>query len=124
MRLSSGNYVIVWLVLLQHHPHCFHVVAGIAPVALCVGVAEHKLFFNTKLDACCSVGDFASDKFEATTRAFVIEQNSGRSVKPVALAIVHGDVVTKHLRNAVRRTRVEGGEFGLGHFAYLAKHFG
>ena len=41
--LAGGDDVVVGLVLLQHQPHRLHVVAGIAPVALGVEVAEHDL---------------------------------------------------------------------------------
>src|SRR4051812_12991524 len=34
MRLAGGDYIIIRLLGLHHHPHCFHVIAGVTPVPL------------------------------------------------------------------------------------------
>ena len=51
VRLAGGDDVVVGLVLLQHQPHRPHVVAGEAPVALRVEVAEAQLLVEPELDA-------------------------------------------------------------------------
>ncbi len=43
VRLAGGDDVVVRLVLLEHQPHRLDVVAGVAPVALRVEVAEVEL---------------------------------------------------------------------------------
>lgn len=42
---ACGHHKVVWLFLLQHHPHHFDVVARMAPVALGVQVTQHDLRF-------------------------------------------------------------------------------
>ena len=49
--LAGGDHVVVGLVLLQHQPHGLDVVAGEAPVALGVEVAEPQLVGQAELDA-------------------------------------------------------------------------
>ena len=53
----------------------------------------------------------------------MVEQNARAGIHAVALAIVHSDVVAEHLCAAIRRTRVERGEFCLRYFTYFAEHF-
>jgi hypothetical protein len=43
MGFAGGEDVIVGLRQLQHQPHAFHIVAGTAPVALGVEIAEKEL---------------------------------------------------------------------------------
>ena len=50
MLLTGRQHVIVWLRLLQHEPHAFHVVAGMAPIAPRGQIAEVELFLQAKLD--------------------------------------------------------------------------
>ena len=49
--LAGGDHVVVGLVLLEHQPHGLDVVAGEAPVALGVEVAEAQLVGQAELDA-------------------------------------------------------------------------
>ena len=49
--LAGGDDVVVRLVLLQHPPHGLDVVAGEAPVALRVEVAQVELVLQPDLDA-------------------------------------------------------------------------
>ena len=64
------------LVLLQHQPHGLDVVAGEAPVALGVEVAEAQLGVEAELDAGHAVGDLAGDELEAAAGALVVEQDA------------------------------------------------
>ena len=72
----GGDDVVVGLVLLQHQPHRLHVVAGVAPVALGVEVAEHELVLQAELDPRHRVGDLAGDELEPAARALVVEQDA------------------------------------------------
>jgi hypothetical protein len=76
VRFACRDDVIIWLILLQHHPHCTHVVTCVTPVTLCIKVAHDQFFFNTQLDASSSVGNLASHELKSTTWAFMIEQNA------------------------------------------------
>ena len=40
---AGGDHIVVGLVLLQHQPHRFDIVAGVSPVALGVDVAQPQL---------------------------------------------------------------------------------
>ena len=76
MRDSRGDDVIVGRVLLQHQPHRVHVVAGKAPVAAGVAIAEFQRIADPELDAGHAVGDLAGDELDAAPRRFVIEENA------------------------------------------------
>ena len=52
----------------------------------------------------------------------VVEEDPRRRVHSVRLAVVDGHVVAEHLRDAVRRARMERRELGLGRLADLAEH--
>ena len=120
--LAGGDDVVVGLVLLQHQPHRLDVVAGVAPVALGVEVAEHDLVLQPELDAGDRVGDLAGHELEPAARALVVEEDAAAGVQPVALAVVDDDVVPEHLGAAVRRPRVERRALGLRRLADLAEH--
>ena len=69
MRLAGGQHVVVRLVLLQDAPHALDVVAGMAPVALGVEVAEVELVLQAELDRGDRAGDLARDEGLAADRA-------------------------------------------------------
>src|ERR1035437_700528 len=76
--LTGADDVVVGLVLLQHAPHRVDVVAGEAPVAVRMQVAEPQFARAAELDARDSVGDFARHELEAAARALVIDRKSTR----------------------------------------------
>ena len=76
VRLARRDHVVVGLVLLEHEPHRRHVVAGVAPVARGVEVAERDLVLQAELDARDRVGDLAGDELEPAARAFVVEEDA------------------------------------------------
>ena len=78
MGLAGGDHEVLGLVLLQHEPHRLDVVAGEAPVALRVEVAEPQLVREAELDARRRVGDLAGDELQAAPRRFVVEEDPGR----------------------------------------------
>src|SRR5258706_276499 len=61
---------------LQHPPHRVDVVAGVAPVALRVQVAEPELLREPQFDPGHAVGDLAADELDPAARRLVIEQNA------------------------------------------------
>ncbi len=82
MTKSSG------LILLQHQPLHLDVVAGMAPVAQRVEVAEVKAILQSELDARQRAGDLAGDEGFAAHRRFVVEQDAVAGIDAVGLAVV------------------------------------
>ena len=117
VRLAGRDHVVVRLVLLQHQPHRAHVVAGEAPVALRVEVAEAKLGGRAELDARHAVGDLARHELQAAPRRLVVEEDARDGEHVVALAVVHRDEVAVGLGDAVRAARVERRLLALRHLA-------
>ena len=76
VRLAGGDHVVVGLVLLEHQPHGLDVVAGEAPVALGVEVAEAQLVARPSLIWATRVADLAGDELEAAARALVVEEDA------------------------------------------------
>ncbi len=122
VRGSGGDDEVVGLVLLQHHPHRLDVVAGVAPVALGVEGAHHELVLQSELDAGRRVGHLAGHELDAAPRTLVVEQDPAARVQPVALAVVHGDVVAEHLGAAIRTAGMKWCLLGLRRLAHLAEH--
>ena len=120
--VSGRDHVVVGLVLLQHQPHRAHVVAGEAPVALRVEVAQAQLAREPELDARHAVGDLARHELEAAPRRLVVEEDAADRVHAVALAVVDRDPVAVGLRDAVGAARVERRLLGLRHLLHLAEH--
>jgi hypothetical protein len=122
MTDASGDDVVIRLVLLQHQPHRAHVVAGIAPVALRVEIAERQMIGQTELDPRHAIGHFARHELQPAAWRLVVEQDAGDREHVVAFAVVHRDVVAEHLRHAVRAARIERRQLGLRHLAYAPVH--
>ena len=76
VRLASRDHIVVGLVLLQHQPHGFDVVLGIAPVALGVEVAEGEFLLEAELDRCCARGSPCGSRTPVPAAAFVVEEDS------------------------------------------------
>ena len=122
VRFTGGDYVVVWLLLLQHQPHRFYVLPGMAPIALGVQVAEAQFLRLPGKNPRDSGSDFPGDEFEPAARRFVIEQDPCRSVKPVRLTMIPGQVETRHLTNAISGSGVKRRILGLQNLADLAEH--
>src|SRR5262249_41649772 len=76
MAVASRQHVIVWLWLLHDHPHALNVVAGMAPVAPRIEIANEELFLQPDLDCGDGAGKFSRNESLTTDRTFVVEQNS------------------------------------------------
>ena len=63
---AGGNHEVLRLVVLEDEPHALYVVAGIAPVAERVEVAQVEAVLQTLADAGCGKGDLAGDEGLAT----------------------------------------------------------
>lgn len=106
MLLAGGDDDVVRLVLLQHQVHGLDVVAGVAPVAERVEVAEVEVPFEPEQDARHRTPDLARDKGFAAHRALVVENDAVARVYAVGLAVVHGDPAGIGLGGAVGAARL------------------
>src|SRR5580700_8606709 len=93
MRFACRQHKIVGIVLLHDPPHAFDIVAGMAPIALGIEVAEEQRRLLAELDGRHRAGDLARHEGLAADRAFVIEQDAVRGMHAVGFAIIHGDPV-------------------------------
>ena len=50
MCLTGGNNIVIGVILLEHEPHGFDILLGVAPVALGVEVAEVEVFLFAEFD--------------------------------------------------------------------------
>ena len=112
--LSGSKDVVIGLVLLKHAPHTLDVVAGMAPIALGVDVAEVEALVNALVNAGDGGGDLTGDEGLATAGTLVVEEDTVGKVHAVGLAVVHEDPEGVLLGDGVGRTGVEGGGLGLG----------
>mmetsp|Transcript_10309 Transcript_10309/g.32597 ORF Transcript_10309/g.32597 Transcript_10309/m.32597 type:complete len:337 (-) Transcript_10309:231-1241(-) len=117
---SRRHDVVVRLVLLHHHPHHLDVVAGVAPVALCVNVAHVQCLLQPLVDPGHGASDLSGDEGGTAPRGLVVEQDPVARVHPVRLAVVDHDPVRVQLGRGVRRARVEGRRLALGHLLHEA----
>src|SRR5262245_62894095 len=81
VRLAGREHEVLGLVLLEHPPHPVDVLAGEAPVALAVEVAELEIGGEPELDAGDAVRDLPGHELEAAPRRLVVEQDPGDRVE-------------------------------------------
>ena len=97
----GGDDEVFRLVLLEHEPLHFHVIAGMAPVAQGVQVAEVEAVLQAEGDAGDGAGDLAGDEGFAAQRGFVVEEDAVAGVDAVGLAVVDGDPEGVHFGHGV-----------------------
>lgn len=124
VTLASGEHVVVGLVLLEDAPHALHVVAGVAPVADGVEVAEVEAVVYAHLDADDGARNLPGDEGVAAARGLVVKEDAVGDVHVVGLAVVDHDPVGVLLGDAVGRAGIEGRELALGDLAHLAEELG
>ena len=119
---AGGDHVVLRLVLLQHPPHGVDVVAGEAPVAARVEVAQGERVGHAQLDAGHAVGDLARDELQAAPRRLVVEEDPRAGEEVVRLAVVDRDEVAVDLGHSVGAARVEGRALVLRRLEHAAEH--
>jgi hypothetical protein len=124
VALPGRQDVVVGFRALQHPPHALDIVAGMAPVAHRVEVAEVEPILAAGRDRGDAAGDLAGDEGLAAARALVVEEDSVAGEEAVALAVVDGDPVGVELGDAVGAARVEGGRLALRSLDHLAEELG
>ena len=107
VRLAGRQHVVVRRVLLQDPPHALDVVAGMAPVAPGIEVAEVQPLLQPERDRRDRARDLAGDEGLAAQRALVVEQDAVRGVIAVGLAVVDRDPVRVELGDRIGAARVE-----------------
>ena len=122
--LSSGEDVVIRLILLEHAPHALDVVAGVAPITLGVDVAEVEALVNSLVDAGDGGGNLARDEGTATAGTLVVKEDAVGNVHAVGLTIVDKDPEGVLLGNGVGRAGVEGGGLGLRDLLNLSVKLG
>ncbi len=104
---AGGDHVVLGALLLEHPPHRLDVVAGEAPVAAGVEVAQRQVLAQAELDAGHPVRDLARHELEAAPGRLVVEEDPRAGEEAVGLAVVDRDVVAVGLGDAVGAARVE-----------------
>ncbi len=107
MRLAGRHHEVVGLVLLEHQPHRLDVVAGEAPVALGVEVAEVELLVEPVLDARGGARDLAGHEGDPAPGGLVVEEDAAGDEHPVGLAVVLTELVGEDLGAGVGAARLE-----------------
>ena len=102
VRLAGRHHVVVRDWLLEHAPHRLDVVAGEAPVAAGVEVADDELGRLAERDARDALRHLPGHELATAARALVVEEDARAGEQAVALAVVDRDVVAVDLRDAVR----------------------
>src|SRR5690606_19330539 len=100
------------------------VVAGGAPAAPRLPVAQPQFVGEAEFDAGHAEGDLAGDELGAAPGRLVVEQDAGDGEHAVRLAVVLGEEVPVRLGDPVRRAGVEAGALVLRRLADLAEHLG
>src|ERR1700694_819068 len=73
---TSGDSIVTCLILRKHQPHCPHVVARVAPIALSVEVAHAQLVQLSGQDLGDAASHLSGDEVLAPTRRLMVEQDS------------------------------------------------
>lgn len=87
----GGDDEVFGTVLLQHAVHGTHMIAGMAPVAPMVGVAQLERFSGPRGYASHAEGDFAGDELRRPQGAFVVvkDRSAGEYVVLGAVGLQH-----------------------------------
>src|SRR5438874_13421788 len=107
MRLSGGDDEIVGGILLQDAPHGLNVVAGKAPVAACVQVAEVELALKAETDSSHGASDFSGDKGFTAAGRLVIEEQAVGNEQGVGFAVVDAIPVRRDFGYGIRAAGVK-----------------
>ncbi len=113
---AGGNDKIAGFGVLQHHPHGFDVIAGEAPVAAGIEIAEIEFFLQTGFDSAEGAGDFAGDEGFAAARGFVVEENAVGNKEVIGFAVIDGVPVSGDFGDGVGTAGIEGCQLTLRRF--------
>src|SRR5262249_17733049 len=117
---AGGDHIIVRIRLLQHQPHCTDIISGEAPIPLGIKISDRKILRQPELNLSNTKRYLANHELKSAPRRLVVKKNSRDRKEPVALTVVHRNVVAVYLRDSVRRARVERGKLTLWCLTYLS----
>ena len=121
---TGGDDEVLGTVVLQDEPHALYIVAGIAPVAQGVQVAQVETLLQALADAGGGKGDLAGDEGLAPALALVVEQDAAAAEHLVGLAVLLDNPEAVELGHGIGAVGMEGGVLVLGHLFYLAVELG
>src|SRR5256712_7850945 len=103
----GGDDVIIGPVLLQHHPHRFDVVFGVAPIALGIEISEPESCGALGEDGGDTTGDLARHEVLAATPRLVIEEDAAAGGHVVGLAVIDRRPVRLDRGHAITAARMK-----------------
>src|SRR5436190_9263970 len=86
--LTRRYHVIMWLILLQHEPHGFHVFFSITPIPLGIEVPHVKFLLQARFNSRRGASNFSADERLAPARRLMVEKNAIAGKDPIAFAVV------------------------------------
>src|SRR5262245_51681979 len=89
MGFTGSDDIIVWLLLLEHEPHCKHILLGISPITLGVEIAEVELVGQPRSDLSYATADLSGDKSFSPTRGFMVEKDTIAAKDAVAFPVIN-----------------------------------
>src|SRR5438045_4551755 len=113
MALTRSDHIIVGSILLKHRPHCLYIFGRVSPIAARFKISKIKFALKSHLDSSSCARDLTRDEGLATTRRFMIEQNTAAGEQVVALTVIGSDAMSEQLRTGVRASGLEGCAFVL-----------
>ena len=120
VALSSGQYKVIGLILLQHHPHSFHVVASMAPITFGIDVSEVQTVTFSEVYFGNSASNLSSHKRTTTAGTFMVKEDAINGEHVIRFAIVDDNPIRIQFRHTIRRARVKGRCLGLRCFHNLS----
>src|SRR6185436_5533974 len=97
MCLSCSKNVIIWLILLKHHPHTLDIILGISPVAFCIKISQIEFVCQPKLNFAEAYSNFASNERLPASRGFMVEENTVARKHSITLSVVFRYEISIHL---------------------------
>src|SRR5207245_6363627 len=122
MTFSGRDYIVVGPGLLEHHPHGLDILAGMAPISLCVKVTQAEFLGRSEFDFGHLRSNFPSNELDAPTTRLVIKEDSTAGKHIVSLAVILPKQETGYLGDCVSRTWMERSKLVLGTGMRFAKH--
>ena len=120
MLLTGGDNKILRRIMLQNHPHTFHIVLCVAPVAQGIQVSELQLILQTARDSAGSQGNLSGDKVFAAAFGFVVKQDAVDRKHAIGLPILLGDPKAVLLCNGIGTVWVKRRQLVLRNLLNLA----
>src|SRR5579883_1336868 len=101
MGLSCSDDIVIWCGCVQHHPHRFHVIAGVAPIPSRLQVAQVELLLKPQLNAAQGPRDLPRDECLTPAFGLVVEQDAIAYEQAVGLAVIDSVPVRSHLTGGI-----------------------